>query len=139
MHPTVPTPIDRPGTESLCLEAIPECVRHRLETLFPYATSWQWCYDTEDNYFEVDCLVQGRETNVQIAADGTLLRARESRELTSLPHAVTVKLSEHYADADLLTVGRITNEDGEWWGVSLRTTDGDEEMVYCRSDGSDMY
>jgi hypothetical protein len=92
------------------LDKIPKAVMEALKAKFPKAKIEKWTKEKEDGkeIYDIEFTVNGKKTEADIAADGTILNFEEEFPAKDLPKAVTDAVAKRYPKSTIQEVMKIT-------------------------------
>jgi len=127
---------NRPQT--VPIEQTPEAVQTTIEAELENATIDNIQQQDEGGavIYEVDAEVDGYDIEITIAEDGTVLRKEEDIDPTSLPEAVTTRITETVGDIEVRRATKVTDEEQVTYQIRATSAEGERISLTIAEDGT---
>jgi uncharacterized membrane protein YkoI len=133
---------EKPVTDALKLDEIPQVVMDALKAKFPRAEIHKWSQEQEGDIivYDFEFKQDGQNFEADIKEDGTIHNWEKAIEATDLPEAVMKSVKGKYPEATLQEIMEITAvTDGmdalEGYEIVLKTADMKDVEVTIAPDG----
>lgn len=117
---------------------VPESVKQTFMEKFPDAGDVEWEYEKDENSWEADFSMNGKEMSADFNQEGQWLETEVEIDLSELPHQIETVLNEHiqsnYPSAAVEEVERIETAQGIFYEIEIIA----EEMVVDQSTGEEV-
>jgi uncharacterized protein YjiK/uncharacterized membrane protein YkoI len=107
---------------------LPDAVKVRFTETYPTAAKIDW--DVEQDNYEAEFEVSGRERTALFSAEGTLLRYTEEIEEQYLPDAALEEIRANFEQYKLDEVHRVQENKNTFYEVELEQNDQDRVLLF---------
>lgn len=82
--------------------AVPAEVKAYIAINYSKAKNIEWDYEKKNNSYEAEFYIDGREIDLEIAANGVLLKSKEDMLIKDIPDFAVSYIKKNYSDAEIL-------------------------------------
>lgn len=103
-------------------EQVPNAVRSYVTKHYPKANHVEWDDKSKKGYYEAEFKVDGREVELDIATNGTLLKSKEDILIKDIPANMVQYINKHYTEAEILGANKRVQNQSTSYSVGIRFT-----------------
>lgn len=124
--------------QTIPIEETPDAVQTTIEAELGDATIEDIEQQDRDGSvtYEVNAEVEGREVEITVGEDGTVLRKEEDVDPTSLPEAVTTTFTETVRETEIRRATKVTESEQVTYEIRATSAEGERIRINIAEDGT---
>lgn len=103
-------------------EQVPATVRSYVTKHYPKANYVEWDDKSKKGYYEAEFKIDGREVELDISTNGTLLKSKEDILIKDIPANIVQYINQNYKDAQILGANKRVQNQSTSYSVGVRFT-----------------